>query len=81
MPTSGSNQSEHEKDNRGIVLEGHVTHYHRIRHQFVHVTSLDQSACRISTWGKEHTRTNLTVKKIIFLMKISSGAWLQAGHV
>ena len=26
MATLGPNQSEREKDNRGIVLEGHVTH-------------------------------------------------------
>ena len=37
-----SNQSERKKDNRPIVLRGHVSHLHGIRHQFVHVTHFDQ---------------------------------------
>ena len=53
MVTWGSNQSEREKDNRGIVFEGHVTHLHTIRHHFVHVTS----------WGIEHTDTRFDPDK------------------
>ena len=43
MARLGSNQSEREKDNRGIVLEGHVSHLHWNVITCVHVTHVDQS--------------------------------------
>ena len=68
MAHMGSNQSEREKDNRGIVFGGSRDSLALKRHQFVHVTS----------WGIEHADTEFDHEKNHFLMKITRGAWLQA---
>ena len=57
MAKLGSNQSEREKDNGllsfwgvWLISIGYVIN-------FFHVTPFDQSACRISAWGQEHTHS------------------------
>ena len=77
--TIGHSQSERRKDNRGIVFRVTWLISIGVRHQVVHVTSLDQSACSSLAWGKEQTHTSSDLAKKSFFNEHLEGNLVTSG--